>query len=214
GSELLRWDGESFSPVARFALPPGARMNDGIVAADGALWFGVMDRGCSEPAGRLYRYDGTTLSRHGRRCPVVNGPAFSPDGRLLYQADTQAGIVWRFAVEGGVPVGEGEVFARIAPRHGWPDGLTVDSEGAVWVGLWGGWAARRYAPSGRLLTRVRFPCANVTKIAFGGQDLRTVYATTAAIGLSDGERRAQPLAGALFRFRAEVPGLPAYRVGL
>jgi sugar lactone lactonase YvrE len=73
---------------------------------------------------------------------------------------------------------------------------------------------RRYSPQGTLLDFVRFPVANVTKIAFGGRDLRTVYATTAAKGLSEADRAAQPHAGDLFAFRTDVPGLPLPAVRL
>jgi sugar lactone lactonase YvrE len=82
----------------------------------------------------------------------------------------------------------------------------------VWTGLFGGWSARRYSPRGEFLTEVRFPCANVTKIAFGGPDLRTVYATTAWKGLSAQARAEQPLAGGLFRFEVDVAGLPQREV--
>ena len=89
---------------------------------------------------------------------------------------------------------------------------TVDSEGCLWTGLFGGWGVRRYAPDGRLLQVVRFPVANVTKIAFGGPDLTTAYATTAAKGLDAAARNAQALAGGLFCFHAPAPGVPARAV--
>jgi len=82
-----------------------------------------------------------------------------------------------------------------------PDGLTVDSEGSVWVALWGGSEVRRYAPDGRLALTVDVPAANVTSCAFGGPDLRTLYITTAA-----GPGRS---GGALFACQVAVPGLPA-----
>jgi sugar lactone lactonase YvrE len=91
---------------------------------------------------------------------------------------------------------------------GYPDGPAVDSAGTVWVGLFGGWGVVRFAPDGTMLGKVEFPVANVTKIAFGGADLTTVYATTARKGLSNEELAAQPLAGGLFSFRVETPGLP------
>jgi sugar lactone lactonase YvrE len=95
---------------------------------------------------------------------------------------------------------------------GYPDGSTVDSEGCLWTGLFGGWAVRRYAPDGALLETVRFPVANITKIAFGGAGLTTAYATTAAKGLDASARKEQPLAGGLFSFEAPVPGLAAFAI--
>ena len=75
--------------------------------------------------------------------------------------------------------------------------------------MWGGWGVRCYSPRGELLRSIRLPVAQCTKAAFGGADLRTLYITSASIGLSDEQRAAQPLAGALFRVRVDVPGLPA-----
>ena len=102
------------------------------------------------------------------------------------------------------------VFATIEEGAGYPDGSVVDSEGCLWTGLFGGWSARRYAPDGRLLERVAFPVANVTKLAFGGTNLTTVYATTARKGLDAAALSAQPEAGGLFCFEAQVPGLPQF----
>jgi sugar lactone lactonase YvrE len=84
----------------------------------------------------------------------------------------------------------------------------VDAEGCIWVGMYGGWQALRHSPAGELIERVRFPVANITKIAFGGPDLRTAYATTARQLLSAEALGRQPQAGDLFCFEVDVPGLP------
>jgi xylono-1,5-lactonase len=92
--------------------------------------------------------------------------------------------------------------------------VVLDSEDCLWVALWDGWSVRRYAPDGALLMTVALPCARVTKIAFGGADLRTAYVTTARIGLNAEELAAQPLAGGLFAFESPVAGnrLPSFRL--
>ena len=90
----------------------------------------------------------------------------------------------------------------------------VDSEGCLWTGLFGGWSARRYAPDGRLLERVTFPVANITKLAFGGPGLTTVYATTARKGLDAAALADQPQAGGLFCFEAKAPGQPQFCTAL
>jgi sugar lactone lactonase YvrE len=97
---------------------------------------------------------------------------------------------------------------RIDRRHGHPDGPTIDAEGCVWIGLYAGWEAWRYSPAGELVERVRFPVANITKLAFGGDDLRTAYATTARQLLSEEEIAKQPQIGDLFEFQVDVPGVP------
>ena len=105
-------------------------------------------------------------------------------------------------------------FVRIDPSDGHPDGPSVDSEGCVWIALYAGWEARRYSPAGELIERVRFPVANITKIAFGGDDLRTAYATTARQMLSAETIAKQPQIGDLFEFRVDVPGIPCPLVRL
>jgi sugar lactone lactonase YvrE len=137
---------------------------------------------------------------------ITNGPALSPDGRTLYHTDTLERVIYAFDLDEAGALLSRSVFAEV--DRGYPDGPAVDADGCVWTGLFGGWGLNRYAPTGELLEHVPFPVANVTKPAFGGEDLRTVYVTTAWKGLSAAEREAQPLAGGLFRFLADTPGLP------
>ena len=89
------------------------------------------------------------------------------------------------------------------------DGLCVDDEGCVWVGLWGGGAVHRYAPDGRLDTIVRVPAGQVTSCAFGGAGGSTLFITTARVGLTTDELRLEPLAGGLFVVEPGVTGPPA-----
>jgi D-xylonolactonase len=186
---------------------PGNRLNDATVAADGTIWFGSMDDGCEQPTGRLHRFDGTKVTTTALPAiPITNGPAFSPDGGTLYHVDTAAGVVHKVAIDADGEPGALADFVRIDPDDGSPDGAITDSAGNVWVGIWGGWCARCYAPDGTLLREVRFPCANVTKVALGGPDLKTAYATTARGDLTEAELAEQPEAGNLFTFDVEVPG--------
>ena len=207
-------DGILGEQIAGVAGAAHDRTNDATVDSRGRLWFGTMDSAESAPTGAVHLYDGQSVRSVGGACTITNGPAISPDGRTLYHVDTLAGKIWRFDISVRDELTDGQLFAAIDPEHGNPDGVTVDSEGCVWVGLWGGWCVRRYAPDGRLLASISLPCANVTKIAFGGADLRTAYVTTARVGLSADQLALQPLAGALFAFEAPVAGLPAYAVAL
>jgi sugar lactone lactonase YvrE len=141
---------------------------------------------------------------------ITNGPAFSPDGGTLYHTDTLQKRIYAFDLRNDGSLSDKRVFVTIEEGAGYPDGPVVDAEGCVWTGLFGGWAARRYAPDGRLLQCVAFPTANVTKLAFGGADLTTVYATTARKGLDANALAAQPEAGGLFRFETDIPGQPRF----
>jgi D-xylonolactonase len=212
GMELALWHvDDAGAPLRMLAEVGGARdcrTNDATVDPRGRLWFGTMDLGERAATGQVHVYDGATVRAAGGRCPITNGPAISPDGGTLYHVDTLAGTIAAFDIRERDTLAHGRLFAAIDAADGTPDGVTVDAEGCVWVGLWGGWAMRRYAPDGTLLAVVPIPCANVTKLAFGGADLRTAFVTTARAGLSEDALQRQPLAGALFAFDAPAPGLP------
>ena len=189
---------------------PSNRLNDGAVDRKGQLWFGSMDDGESKPSGMLYRLCRGSLAPMDSGYVITNGPAFSPDGGILYHTDTLEKRIYAFDLREDGSLANKRLFVTIEEGAGYPDGPIVDSEGCLWTGLFGGWAARRYSPSGALLESVSFPVANVTKLAFGGADLTTVYATSARKGLDAGALATQPLAGGLFRFQTNVPGQPQF----
>lgn len=185
---------------------PGNRLNDGYADARGRLWFGSMDDAEADPTGSLYMAgeNGEVVVRDSGYV-ITNGPAMSADGRTLYHGDTMNRVVYAFDVANDGTLSGKRTFAAISGT-GYPDGMAVDSEGFVWIALFGGARIERYAPDGTRVDQVAFPCPNVTKLAFGGDDLRTVYATTARKGLSQDQLREQPLAGGLFSFRSPVAG--------
>jgi sugar lactone lactonase YvrE len=188
---------------------PTNRLNDGIVDPNGRLWFGTMDNGEKAKSGAFYCFANGFATRtniHG--IAITNGPAISPDGRLLYAVDTLKGTIDCAEIHNDGTLGERQAFVRIDPKDGHPDGPTIDSNGYLWISLYGGWEIRRYSPGGDLVERIRFPVANITKIAFGGHDLRTVYATTARQMLSEEDIAKQPQIGDLFELRVDVPGIP------
>ena len=193
------------------AMDPRNRLNDATVDARGRLWFGSTDDGCVAPTGAVHVIGGsagTQVRVAGGECAITNGPAVSADGRTLYHVDSAARTITAFDVSARDTLVDGRLFAAFRPDEGTPDGVVIDAEGCLWVALWGGWAVRRYAPDGELLLTVPMPCAQPTKVAFGGDQLRTAYVTTATIGLDDTDRARQPLAGGLFAFEAPAPGLP------
>lgn len=216
-SGLHRFDPEAgtFTLIAELdADRPSNRLNDGSVDPSGRLWFGTMDNSESEKSGAFYCFARGRVRETGLTgIAITNGPAFSPDGRILYWVDTVGGSIFACDVAGDGTLGPSRLFATIAAGEGNPDGPSVDSQGHVWIGLYGGWEARRYSPAGDLVGQVHFPVANITKIAFGGPDLQTAYATTARHLLDPDDLAAQPLAGGLFEFRVDVPGLPCPLIG-
>lgn len=190
---------------------PGNRFNDGVCDGAGRLWTGSMDLACRQPRGALWRIDpdgGAAPMATGYA--VSNGPAFAPDGRTLYHADTVAGVVEAFACDpASGDLGERREFARLSPGQGLPDGLTVDARGGVWAALWDGGQVVRWHADGRLDRAWPVPAARPTKCAFGGPDLDLLFVTSSRGGLDPEALAARPRSGGLFAFRPGVAGLPA-----
>ncbi|GHJ37838.1 SMP-30/gluconolactonase/LRE family protein [Streptomyces sp. TS71-3] len=188
---------------------PRVRGNDAAVAPDGALWAGTMDYGESEGRGSLTRIapDGTATTVLDA-VTVSNGTGWSPDGRLMYYVDTPTRRIDVFdfdvAAGGGEQVSGRREFAAVEKGAGFPDGLTVDADGCVWVALWDGSAVRRYTPSGKLDRVVELPVRRPTAPAFGGPDLTDLYITTARTGLT----APHPLSGSLLVVPDAGRGLP------
>ncbi|MFV3130403.1 SMP-30/gluconolactonase/LRE family protein [Niveispirillum sp. KHB5.9] len=203
----------SFAPLVSVETDrTGNRLNDGFTDATGRVWFGSMDDAEKADSGAFYRWTGGEPARILDGICITNGPATSPDGTILYHTDTLAQTVYAADILPDGSIANRRTFAKIGENDGYPDGMAVDSEGCVWVALFFGQSIRRYAPDGTLLGAVPMPVSNITKLAFGGPDLRTVYVTTASKGLSDQERMEQPLAGGLFSFQSPVAGLPPAKV--
>jgi sugar lactone lactonase YvrE len=143
---------------------------------------------------------------------ISNGLGWSPAGDRMYFIDstTHRIDVFDYDAESGRIAGR-RAFAEIDPSDGLPDGMTVDSEGGVWVCLFGGGAVRRYGEDGALEDHVELPVTNPTSPVFGGPDLRTLYVTSARHRLSEKQLAAEPLAGAVFALRPGVVGLPGNR---
>lgn len=189
---------------------PQTRMNDGYVDARGRFWAGTMGMGGVRERGSLYRLDPDgQVTRHLMGVNISNGIDWSPDGRLMYYADTGVGRVDVFDFdEARGAIGNRRPFLVIPEDQGYPDGLVVDADGCVWLALWEGGAVHRYRPDGSLDISVPMPVTLVTKCAFGGPDLTDLYITTAWIDLDADGRTREPLAGGLFRLRPGVSGRP------
>jgi sugar lactone lactonase YvrE len=188
-------------------------LNDGKVDRQGRFWAGRMHDGATLPTASLYRLDPDLSCRRVVSGLVIsNALCWSPDGRTMYHGDTYRGMVWAWDFDpGSGEIANRRVFAQIPPTAGFPDGATVDAEGFVWLAHWNGWRLSRLDPEGRVERVVALPVQCPTCPAFGGPDLSVLYVTSASIALSEADRAAQPLAGAILAVEPGVRGTPEVR---
>lgn len=200
-------------PARRIAPVPearaGLRFNDGKCDPAGRFWAGTMAYDQATGAAALYRLDaGGRATRKLDGVTVSNGLAWSLDGRTMYYIDTPTQRIDAFSFQPQTgEISDRRPLIAIPAEAGAPDGMTIDAEGGLWVALWGGSAVHRYL-DGRLERAIRLPVSQPTSCTFGGDGLDELYVTSAWEGLSATERRAQPLAGAVFRLRTGVRGIP------
>jgi sugar lactone lactonase YvrE len=190
---------------------PELRFNDAKCDPVGRAWAGTIEASMSPGTGTLYRLDPGPIATpilHG--LTVSNGLGWSPDGRTMWFADSGDRAIrgFEYDLEHG-RLGPQGLEIELQQTAGKADGLCVDDEGHVWVGLWGGSAVHRYAPDGRLDTVVRVPAGQVTSCAFGGPGGATLFITTARVGLAEDALRLEPHAGGLFVVEPGVTGPPA-----
>ncbi len=188
---------------------PGNRLNDAKTDIDGSIWFGTMDDGETVPSGAFYRL----LPDFSVRCAdtgytIANGPAIAPDGRFIYHTDTAAGTVFRYTRQIDGTLSSRQPFIGFAKEDGYPDGLTVDAEGGLWIAHWGGGRVSRYFADGTFDRALPLPVSQVTSCCFGGTNLDRLFVTTAAIGLTAADRAREPWAGGLFELDPGITGLP------
>ncbi|MBP0456753.1 SMP-30/gluconolactonase/LRE family protein [Streptomyces montanisoli] len=184
--------------------PSPARMNDASADPHGRFWAGSMAYDEAEGAGSLYRVDPDgTVSRVLTGITIPNGPAFGADGTTMYLTDTARRVVRRHTVdpESG-EIGPGTVFTELA--SGGPDGMAVDAEGGLWTAVWGKGVVHHFTREGVRDRTVELPASQPAGVCLGGDDLRTLYVTSARTGLG----RPGALDGAVFATRADVPGVP------
>jgi L-arabinonolactonase len=193
------------------------RFNDANCDSAGRLWTGTMIDNFQtidghpqaiEFSGEIYRIpsaESVETLDSGFGCP--NTFSWSPDEKAMYCADSCTG--WIYAYDFGVASGSigrrREFFSDEA--FGIPDGSAMDTEGCLWNARWDGSAVLRITPDGRIDRVVELPVSKVTDCTFGGADLRTLYVTTAAFGMSDSERKTESMAGDVFAISTLVDGI-------
>ena len=206
----------------RVAEPPydaaNERFNDGKCDPQGRFWVGTIYEPRDPALAALYRFAKGKLTRQAEGFTVMNGLAWSPNGRTMHWSDTKSHTVYAadFDPVDGTPSGR-RVFASfpvkqpgesLATYGGRPDGAAMDAEGCYWVAMFEGQRLLRLSPEGEVILEVCLPVRCPTMPCFGGPDLKTLYVTTAREKRPAAELAEQPFAGCVLALEVDVPGLP------
>jgi sugar lactone lactonase YvrE len=188
------------------------RCNDGKCDSAGRFWVGTCDQTGRNCSGYLYRVDPDhRVVRAAGPFICTNGPAFAPDGQTLYCVDSYGRTIFAFDIDPVGNLSRRRILIRFEdPAWGYPDGLTCDSTGCIWVAHWGGWRVSRFSAEGKLLETIPVPVSQPTSCTFGGAKLNTLFITSASLGLAEG---VEPHAGAVFSIDVGVEGRPSARYG-
>lgn len=210
---LFDWETGRFSPLAvpSEGIAPRHRFNDGKCDPTGRFWAGTLSLDQAPGEAALFVVEAAGQIRRALNgLSLSNGLGWSPSGKDFFHIDTPTRIVSSYAFDGASGIlGSRKPLIQFTEAEGFPDGMTVDAAGHLWVALWGGGAVVRVnGVTGEIIERHPLPVKQVSSCTFGGADLRTLFITTAWEGMSMAQREAQPLAGSIFAFRTAVEGLP------
>lgn len=188
------------------------RFNDGKCDPLGRFWVGTLSMDGTKGVSSLY-CTGSDFYLHQKinEVSISNGIVWSIDASLMYYIDTPTGQVvqYDFDLQQG-SISNKKVILQIDAADGYPDGMTIDSEGMLWIALWDGFGVLRVNPAdGSILQKIDVPAPKVTSCAFGGPNLDQLYITTASVEMSDDELAAYPLSGSLFVAGVNVKGIKA-----
>lgn len=192
---------------------PENRCNDGRADPYGGFWIGTMGIKSEPGAGAFYRYYRGELRKLYANITITNGACFSADGQWACFTDTKSRQMMRVALDAqGWPKGEPEVYVDFRADDLNIDGAVFDAAGNVWIAHWGIHAVRAYGPDGKQVHEEVFPVTRVSCPAFGGDDFKTLYVTSARSGAKEEELARESLAGATFACRLAFEGQPENQI--
>lgn len=206
------------SAVSPLASPPvqddDLRFNDGKCDPAGRFWAGTTSLSGRQGESALYRLDADgSFHTMLTGVSISNGLGWSPDGKTMYYIDTPTATVvaFDFDMETG-SISNKRVVIEVPESEGFPDGMTVDEEGKLWIAHWGGSQVACWDPaSGRKLTSIALPAPHTTSCVFGGAERNVLYVTSARTGLSEEQLKQYPLSGAVFKIQMQTRGAVTYR---
>lgn len=192
--------------------PATNRFNDGKCDPRGRFVAGTMNLNEKDSTGSLYSFNGESIAKLLSNVTISNGLTWNPDGKTFYYIDTPTRVVQAFDydLDSGA-IANPRVTVTIPASLGWPDGMTSDSQGNLWIAMWGGAQVTKWNPhTGQLLEQIPVPALQPSSCAFGGKHLNELFITSARKGLDDAALAQYPLSGGVFRVETTVAGLPAF----
>ena len=192
--------------------PSNNRFNDGKCDPAGRFLAGTMDINEKDASGSLYSFDGKQTARLLDGIRISNGLAWSPDYRTFYYIDTPTREVKAFDYELSTgQIANPRVAINVPGSLGWPDGMTSDTEGNLWIAMWGGAQVTRWNPNtGQLLEQIPVPALHTSSCVFGGSEMNELYVTSARVEMSEADLVKYPLSGGLFRIKTKNQGMPTF----
>jgi sugar lactone lactonase YvrE len=191
------------------------RLNDGKCDPAGRLIGGTMDMNETDPNGKLYSFDGKQTTPLLDKITISNGLAWSPDHKTFYYIDTPTREVKAFDYDlASGQIANPRAAIELGDTPGWPDGMTSDTDGNLWIAMWGGAQVTKWDPNrGKLLDQFAVPALHTSCPVFGGKDMNELYITSARKGMSEAELIEYPLSGGLFKIETNVTGMPTFTFG-
>jgi len=185
------------------------RFNDGKVGPASNFWIGTMDKSCAPKAGNFFRLNSRLQSKLKiEKTSVSNGMAWTADNKTMYYIDSPTFKVRAFDFENG-DISNPKTAIEIPEDYGSPDGMSIDENDMLWIAHWGGSCVRQWNPkTGKMLLKIDVDAPHITSCCFGGEDLKTLYITSARSGLTKEELEQHPASGGLFVFETAVKGTP------
>jgi len=185
------------------------RFNDGKIDPNGNFWVGTMDKDATPNKGSLYRIDSKkNISEVLKGITISNGLTWSLDSKTMYYIDTFENAVYAFDFNPNSEISNQKIVLDIPKELGAPDGMTIDNRGNLWIAMWGGFSVICWNPeSGKIVDKIEVDVQNVTSCAFGGEDMTTLFITTAREGMSCNELKKQPNSGSVFHVKTKVSGV-------
>jgi sugar lactone lactonase YvrE len=192
--------------------PPNNRFNDGKCDPRGRFLAGTMDFDAAKATGSLYSLEGNSITKLLSDVTISNGMTWSTDYKTLYYIDTPTLQVRAFDYDLDTgTIANPRVVIHVPEPLGWPDGMTSDRQGNLWIAMWGGAQVTKWNPNtGELLDQIPVPAVNVSSCVFGGRDMNELYITSARLGLDENVLKQYPLSGGVFRLQTKVEGLPTF----